>query len=88
MRIDKFLKVARIIKRRPLAKQIAEENRIKVNNTVAKPSVSVEPGDTIEINFARTILTIKVLQVKEHVKKEEAANLYEVIKEEKINRDD
>lgn len=88
MRIDKFLKVARIIKRRPLAKEIAEKKRIKVNGNVAKPSVEVEPGDTIEIRFGQTILGIKVIQVKDHVKKDEATTLYEVVKEEKINSEE
>jgi len=88
MRLDKFLKVARIIKRRPLAKEIAEQNRIKVNGQVAKPSVNVETGDEIEITFGQTIVTVKVTSVKEHVRKEEATTLYEVIKEEKINREE
>jgi len=88
MRLDKFLKVARIIKRRPLAKEIAEQNRIKVNGSAAKPSVDVDSGDDIEIRFAQTILKIKVLQVKDHVKKDEATDLYEVIKEEKIHSEE
>ena len=88
MRLDKFLKVARIIKRRPLAKEIAEENRIQVNGTPAKPSVTLEVGDEIAIQFAQKILTIKVLQLKENVKKDEAISLYEVVNEEKINRDE
>lgn len=88
MRLDKFLKVARIIKRRPLAKQVAEQNRIKVNGVIAKPSVNVSIGDEISITFGQTILTVKVLQVKDHVKKDEATTLYEVIHEEKINREE
>ncbi|MEI3613968.1 RNA-binding S4 domain-containing protein [Pseudogracilibacillus sp. SO30301A] len=88
MRLDKFLKVSRLIKRRPLAKQIAEQNRIKVNGQIAKPSVNVETGDEIEITFGQTVVTVKVTSVKDHVRKEEATTLYEVIKEEKINRDE
>lgn len=84
MRLDKFLKVSRLIKRRPLAKEIAEQNRIKVNGDVAKPSVKVAVGDEIEITLGQTIVTVKVLELKEHVKKEEATSLYEVIKEERI----
>jgi len=83
MRLDKFLKVSRIIKRRPVAKEIAEQNRIKVNGVVAKPSVNLEVGDEIEITFGQKIVTVKVLQVKEHVKKAEATMLYEIINEEK-----
>src|SRR5690606_35588230 len=88
MRLDKFLKVSRLIKRRPLAKQIAERKRIKVNGQVAKPSVNVETGDAIEIKFGQTIVTVKVTSVKEDVRKEEATTLYQVIKEEKINREE
>src|SRR5690606_5626938 len=88
MRLDKFLKVSRLIKRRTLAKEIAEQNRIKVNNHIAKPSYQVEIGDEIEITFGQSIVTVKVTDVKEHVRKEEAKQLYEVIKEEKINRDE
>lgn len=88
MRLDKFLKVSRIIKRRPLAKEIAEKNRVQVNGVIAKPSVNVEVGDDITITFGQTILTVKVLQVKEHVRKDEATSLYEVIKEEKLNKEE
>lgn len=86
MRLDKFLKVSRIIKRRPLAKEIAEKNRIKVNGQIAKPSVNVAVGDEIEITFGQTILTVQVNMLKEHVKKDEATMLYEVVKQEKVDR--
>ena len=84
MRLDKFLKVSRIIKRRPLAKQVAEQGRIKVNGQVAKPSVDLSVHDEIEITFGQTILTVKVLQLKDHVKKEKATSLYEVGSEERL----
>ncbi|HLQ95680.1 MAG TPA: RNA-binding S4 domain-containing protein [Pseudogracilibacillus sp.] len=87
MRLDKYLKTARIIKRRPLAKEIAEQGRIKVNGNVVKPSVDVQPDDEMEIRFAHTILTIKILQVKDHVKKDEVAGLYEIIREEKTDKE-
>lgn len=87
MRLDKYLKTARIIKRRPLAKEIAEQGRIKVNGNVVKPSVDVQPDDEMEIRFAHTILIIKVLQVKDHVKKDEVAGLYEIIREEKTDKE-
>ena len=87
MRLDKFLKVSRLIKRRPVAKKIAEQNRIKVNGVIAKPSVNIEVGDEIEVTFGQTIVTVKVLKVREHVKKDEATMLYEVINEIKRNED-
>lgn len=82
MRLDKFLKVSRLVKRRPLAKEVADQGRIKINGLVAKASSLVSEGDELEISFGQTILTVKVRQVKEHVKKDEARNLYEVIQEE------
>lgn len=88
MRLDKFLKISRLIKRRSVAKEIAEQNRIKVNSVVAKPSLKVQTNDEIEITFGQTVVTVKVLTLKEHVKKEDAASLYEIIREEKINRNE
>lgn len=83
MRLDKFLKVSRLIKRRPLAKEIAEQERIKINGAVAKPSTKVSVGDEVEITFGQKIVTVKVIELKEHVKKDEATSLYEVISEER-----
>lgn len=83
MRLDKFLKVSRLIKRRPLAKEIAEQGRIKINGTVAKPSTNVSVDDEVEIMFGQKIVTVKVLELKEHVKKDDVASLYEVIREER-----
>ena len=87
MRLDKFLKVSRIIKRRTLSKEISESSRVKVNGKVAKPSTKLNVGDEIEIEFGRSLLTIKVKELREHVLKEDSAMLYEIIKEERIERD-
>ena len=86
MRLDKFLKVSRIIKRRTLSKEISSSDRVKVNDKIAKPSTKVKVGDLIEIEFGRTLLTIKVKEIREHVLKEDSTMLYEIVKEEKINR--
>lgn len=83
MRLDKFLKVSRLIRRRPVAKEVAEDGRIKVNGTVAKPSTNIEVNDEIEITFGQTIVTVRVEDVKEHVRKADATSLYEVIREER-----
>lgn len=85
MRLDKFLKVSRIIKRRTLSKEIAEASRVKVNDRVVKPSYQLKVGDVIEIHFGRSVLTVRVKELKQHVLKDEASTLYEVIKEEKID---
>ncbi len=84
MRLDKFLKVSRIIKRRTLSKEIAEAQRVKVNGKVVKPSYKLKVGDEIEITFGRSILTVRVKELKPHVLKDEASELYEIVKEEKI----
>lgn len=81
MRLDKFLKVARIIKRRPIAKQIADQKRIKINDKVAKSSTDVMIGDILVINFGNKTLTVRVRDLKDTTKKGEAEELYEVISE-------
>lgn len=81
MRLDKFLKVARIIKRRPVAKEISDQKRITINDKVAKSSTDVAIGDTLVINFGNKTLTIKVRDLKDTTKKGEAEELYEIISE-------
>jgi ribosomal 50S subunit-recycling heat shock protein len=85
MRLDKFLKVSRLIKRRTLAKEVADQGRITINGAVAKASSTVKIGDELTIQFGQKKLTVKVTDLKETTKKEEAANLYEVIREEQID---
>ena len=84
VRIDKFLKVSRIIKRRTLAKEITDQGRITVNGKVAKASSTVKEGDYINIKFGQNQLTIQVKQIIEAPKKEEAIKLYEVVKEDSL----
>ena len=81
MRLDKFLKVSRIIKRRTLSKEISQSERVKVNGKVAKPSTKLNVGDLIEIEFGRTILTVKVKLLKEHVLKDESTMIYDIVDE-------
>ena len=64
MRLDKFLKVSRIIKRRTLSKEISDSSRVKVNDKIAKPSTKLKVGDIIEIEFGRSILTVKVKELR------------------------
>lgn len=85
MRLDKFLKVSRLIKRRTLAKNVADQGRVKINGNPAKASTRIAKDDHIEIQFGQTLLTVRVNEVKDIVRKHEAELLYEVIKEEKIN---
>ncbi|WP_143416254.1 RNA-binding S4 domain-containing protein [Geobacillus sp. E263] len=85
MRLDKFLKVSRLIKRRTLAKEVADQGRIMINGAVAKASSTVKVGDELTIQFGQKKLTVKVTDLKETTKKEEAASLYEVIREEQLD---
>ena len=79
MRIDKFLKVSRILKRRTVAQEACEEEKVLVNGKIAKPATPVKVGDEVEILYASSSLKFRVLNIKETVKKEEASSLYEVI---------
>ncbi len=85
MRLDKYLKVSRLIKRRTLAKEVAEAERIYVNNNIAKPSKELKVGDIITIEFGSKRVTVRVVSLEATTKKELATNLYEFISEEKKN---
>ena len=87
MRLDKFWKVSRIIKRRTLAKEISEDGRIEVNGRVAKAGTSLSVGDELVIRFGRAIVTYEVLQLNEKARKEDAEGMYKVINEEKIEKE-
>lgn len=84
MRLDKYLKVSRLIKRRTLAKEVAEGERIDINDKQAKPSTKVKIGDIIKITFGNKVVTVKVTDLSESTKKQDAANMYEIISEERI----
>ncbi len=79
MRIDKFLKVSRILKRRTVAQEAADAGKISVNGKVVKPSYRLKVGDVVELDYLSGAVKFRVLELKETVKKEEAASLYEVI---------
>lgn len=81
MRIDKFLKVSRLIRRRTLAKEVADQGRIEVNGLVAKASTTVKVGDTIAIRFGQKVVTVKIDMIKNTTKKDEAESMYSIISE-------
>ncbi|WP_262316692.1 RNA-binding S4 domain-containing protein [Lacticaseibacillus parakribbianus] len=81
MRLDKYLKVSRIIKRRTVAKEIADKGRITINDKVAKSSSEVGIGDVLVIAFGNKTLTVKVTALVETTKKELAADMYSVVGE-------
>lgn len=81
MRIDKFLKVSRLLKRRTLAQEACDGGRVSVNGRSVKPSYNIKIGDIVEIGFNSGAVKFKILDIKETVRKEDAEKLYEIISE-------
>ena len=79
MRIDKFLKLSRIIKRRTIANEACDSGKIIVNGKIAKASLNLNLGDIIEIKFKNQTMKIKVLSLDEVVRKENSAQMYQII---------
>ena len=79
MRLDKYLKISRLIKRRTVANEACDAGRVLVNDKVAKASVNVKEGDIIEIQFGSKSVKVEVLDVQETVKKDNAAELYKYL---------
>ena len=81
MRIDKFLKNSRLIKRRSVAKEACDQQRVSVNGKAAKAGTEVKIGDLIHIEFGNSSLTARVKELKETCRKEDAAEMYEIVEE-------
>ena len=79
MRLDKFLKVSRLIKRRTVANEACDNGRISVNGKVVKASYDVKVGDRIEISMGARMVTVEVLEVSDNVRKDDAAGMYKEI---------
>lgn len=79
MRLDKYLKISRLIKRRTVANEACDVGRVLVNGKTAKASVNVKAGDVIEIQFGTKSVKVEVLDVQETVKKDEAKELYKYL---------
>lgn len=88
MRLDKYLKVSRIIKRRTLAKEVSDQGRILVNGSQAKASTTVKVGDELTIRFGQRIVTARVDRIQETSRKDEAAEMYTILKEEKAQSEE
>lgn len=84
MRLDKFLKVSRLIKRRTLAKEVADQGRISINGVQAKASSNVKEGDELTVRFGQKLVTVRIDKIQDTTKKEAAAEMYTVLKEEKL----
>ena len=84
MRLDKFLKVSRVIKRRTLAKEVADNGRIQINGRIAKSSTQLDVDDLITIQFGNKEVSLKVLALLDSTKKEDAQNMFEIVSEKKL----
>ena len=81
MRLDKFLKVSRLIKRRTVANEACDSSRVTVNGKIVKPSYTVKVGDELTIMFGTKLITVRVLDLKDTTKKSEAIGMYEIVSE-------
>lgn len=86
MRLDKFLKLSRLIKRRTLAKQMCDQDRIVINDKPAKAGTQVMVGDTLSIRYGNKQVIVRVALLKETSRKDEAADMYEWISEQSLNQ--
>ena len=85
MRLDKFLKVARIFKRRTIAKEVSKNQRVSINDRPAKPASSVEVGDVLKITYGNKELIVKIREITQYTKKESSQDLYEIISDRKLS---
>ena len=87
MRLDKFLKVSRLIKRRTVAKDAAEQGRVWINGREAKASSAVKVGDELVVQFGQKRVTVRVERIAETTRKDEAAQMYTVLREETVREE-
>lgn len=80
MRLDKYLKVSRLIKRRTVANEACDAGRVSLNGRPAKAGTEVKPGDVLEIQFGSSLVRVRVLSTQENARKNEADSLYELLK--------
>lgn len=85
MRLDKFLKVSRLIKRRTMAKEVADQGRVLVNGQKAKASSTIKEGDELTVQFGQKVIKLTIDRLSEAVKKEDAQTMYTIISEERRN---
>ena len=86
MRLDKYLKVSRLIKRRTLAKEVADQGRITINGKIAKASSTVKAKDELAIRFGQKIVTARIEELRDSVRKDEATSMFTILKEERLEK--
>lgn len=84
MRIDQYLKIARLVKRRPVSKALADQQRVLINGKAAKPAAEIKVGDTVDLFFGHRHLQVKVLELADSIKKAQSLTLYEILLDERI----
>jgi ribosomal 50S subunit-recycling heat shock protein len=84
MRIDQYLKIARLVKRRPVSKALADQQRVLINGKAAKPAADVKISDTVDLYFGHRHLKVKVLELADSIKKAQSMTLYEILIDERI----
>ena len=82
MRLDKFLKASRLVKRRTLAKEVCDAQRVMVNGRPAKPGTDIQIGDTLTLDFGRRVLKVKVVELRDSASVGDARRMFEVLAEE------
>ena len=82
MRLDKFLKASRLVKRRTLAKEVCDAQRVMVNGRPAKPGTDIQVGDTLTLDFGRRVLKVKVVELRDSASVGDARRMFEVLAEE------
>lgn len=87
MRLDKYLKVSRLVKRRTLAKELCDQGRVEINGKIAKAGSVVKRGDQLVIRFGQKLLRVRVEHVQENVRKEEADKLYTLLEEVRLEHE-
>ncbi len=85
MRLDKFLKVSRLIKRRTLAKEVCDQGRITINGQVAKAGSTVKAGDELVVRFGQKLVTVRIDNIREIVRKDEASSMYTIVSENPVS---
>ena len=87
MRLDKFLKVSRIIKRRTLAKEVCDRQQVKINDRIAKAGTVVQSGDVLEILLGQRFIKLRITELRETVPAKQAAELYELLESNRVEID-
>ena len=85
MRIDKYLKVSRVVKRRTVANEVCSAGRVQINGKVVKPGAEVKEGDIVSIQFGNGVTRFRVLAIKETVRKEQANEMYELLEGKEVD---